>query len=259
MKIKIVTALLSCATTCFVLLTGLFGCALPGSNALELIGDRHGNFGFRNTLIRKERIVALEKGNLSEKIAASSQERITIMQEFLQKYEPYFGGSPKKDNKAELRMIADEQKSIFDNETVHYTLVMHQEYKGAIVLDASISCEFVGSDEKGSQLRRVKGHLFDSAAIVNPISNSKDNIERAERQFRDFLVRNMLSVNNMSVLTTPVIIGENNITGFLGQYAQSYKDGSTDRLSVVINPLSKKTHIIYYIPACRAHDPLGDK
>lgn len=236
----------------------LHGCPPPQDSGLEELARLPGNTGFRNMLLGNERLVSLEEGNLSDGTASTGQERIDRLATFLQTYTGAFGIPAGKAAQVAFLAAAPEQRSVINDSELHQTVFLNQEHEGAIVLDALLLGEYVGLAETGAQLRRVQGRLFDPASLPVPIPSNSDTLGMATGKFREFLEENGLSLDNMSVLPTPIILGEKNITGFLGYYAFSYADGSTDRLSAVINPLTDDIHIVYSIPACRAHNVLGD-
>lgn len=234
------------------------GCPPPQDSGLEELARRPGNMGFRNMLLGNERLVSLEEGNLSDGTASSGQERIDRLATFVQTYADSFGVSSEEAAQVAFLAAAPEQQSVINDDELHQTVFLNQEHEGAIVLDALLLGEYVGLAETGAQLRRVQGRLFDPASLPVPIPSNSDTLGMANGIFREFLEENGLSLDNMSVLPTPVILGEKNITGFLGHYAFGYEDGSMDRLSAVINPLTDEIHIVYSMPACRAHNTLGD-
>jgi|GEM_PF-2490391 len=241
---------------CLALLAGLPGC--PGESALNEIASRPGNSGFRNQLLGEERLVSLEQGNLSEDTPNDAAGRIDVLDAFLRKYAMEFGVLPANSGALSLISAAPEQKALFNENEVHQTLIFHQEHLGALVLDAEIYGEFVGHDADGNRLRRVQGRLFDPLTLTTPVPGSSLNVALANRQFLQFLAENGLEGGSVSILPTPVILGDKNFTGFLSLYTVPNDDGTLDRLSVVVNPLTEEIEVNYSIPACRAHDALGD-
>lgn len=241
---------------CLVMLLELPGC--PPSSSLDEIASRPGNSGFRNVLLGEERLVSLEEGSLSEEDANGTAGRLNVLDTFLHDYAAEFGVLAA--NAAALKLIAaaPEQPAVVGDGETHQTVFLHQEHMGALVLDAALWGEFVGPEAAGSKLRRVQGRLFDPLTLTPPVLSNTLNFALANRQFREFLATNELSGDSMSLLPTPVILGEENFTGFLGHYTLSHEDGSMERLSVVVNPLTEEIHVIYSMPACRAHNALGD-
>jgi hypothetical protein len=242
-----------------ILLAGLPGCPLLRPNALEEIALRSGNSGFRNMAIGEERLVSLEEGNLSEDTASGDQERINVLETFLQDYGTFFGAPADKASQPMFLAAAPEQQAFVNGNEPHQTVFLHQEHMGAIVLDGEVWGEFVGSSEDGGKLRRVQGRLFNPEALLDPVPSNGDTLGLATRQFRLFLALNELTEGNMSVLPTPVILGEENFTGFLSHFTFSHEDGSMDRMSVIVNPISEEIHVLYSMPACRAHNAIGDE
>lgn len=239
------------------LLTGLSGCPLPPTR-LEEIGLRPGNSGFRNLNLGEERLVSLEEGNLSEDTASGGQERINVLEGFILDYAEFFGVPAGKSTSLTFLAATPEQQVVVNDSAIHQTVFLNQEHQGAIVLDGLLWGEFAGLAESGGQLRRVQGRLFDPANLIDPVSDDGFTYRLAERQFREFLEENGLTPGDGSVLPTPVILGEPNFTGFLGHYTFGHEDGSMDRLSIVVNPISEQIHVLYSMPACRAHNVLGD-
>ena len=234
------------------------GCPRPPQTLLDEIGMRPGNDGFRNLLIGEERLVSLEEGNLSEDTASDPQERLDVLEAFVQEYAQFFGASAAKMENLLFLAAAEEQQAVFNETEFHETVFLNQEHLGAIVLDAQILGEFVGLPDGAKPLRRVQGRLFDPAGLPDPVPAGDDTRREAMQQFLTFLRENEITDGTRTVLPVPVILGEKSITGFLSHYVFSYEDGSMDRLSAIVNPVTEQIHILYSMPACRAHNALGD-
>jgi hypothetical protein len=239
-------------------LSVLNGCPPSRPNALEQIALRPGNGGFVNQMFGEERQVVLASGNLSEAPAADEQERLDVLAEFLQSYSEFFGLPAAKAVDLAVLATAPEQPLVLGENEVHHILTVHQEYAGAIVLDGEVCGEYVRAGDRNWQLRRVQGRLFDPASLVAPVPSNDDTLGAALGLFEAYLAENELFEGSMGVLTTPVILGNAGISGFLGHYTRRYEDGTMDRLSAVVNPLTSQLQVIYHIPACQAHKMPGD-
>jgi len=237
---------------------GLYGCPQMRPSLLDEIGLRPGNSGFTNLLLGEERLVALKMGNLSETAATDAQDRLNILAEFLQTYAEFFGVPTTKANDLMVLAAAPEQQAVVGMNEDHQTVMVNQEFEGAIVLDGQVFGEYVRVADRNWQLRRVQGRLFDPASLVAPVASNDDTLGLAAGLFEEFLVQNEFFEGGMNVLPTPVILGAENLAGFLCNYMRTYDDGSMDRMAAVVNPLTDQLHVVYYIPACRAHNAFGD-
>jgi hypothetical protein len=236
------------------------GC--PQKTPLEQIASRPGNAGFANRTFGPERMVTLTQGNLAEMAAATPQLRLDVLSGFLQTYPSDFGwNSLLKDSPAFIA-AAPELNAVFGDAEAHDTVALHQEYKGAIVLDALVYGEFVqGPGKAGEELRRVQGRLFSPDQLPDPPEASALNVRQATATFSDYLRDGEITGGGTSVLETPVILGEKGIAGFLATHTSAFspdeQEPYQDRLLAVVNPSTGAVTLVHDIPACRAGAPAG--
>ncbi len=236
------------------------GC--PPSGTLAALATRPGNSGFVNRTLGPEHIVSITKGNLAEQLATNAQGRLNILSDFLGQYQLELGSITLKAGGMSFVAAAPEFESVIGDSEQHRTVLLHQEYQGALILDAVQSGDFVSNDSAGGdQLRRVQARLFDTSVLPTPPPSNSDTRASARSKFAVYLrERGMLS-GSSSVLDTPVIWAAQNVAGFLAVYTElpdEIPDTAQGRLTAVVNPLTNTITVMSNIDACHAGVGTGE-
>jgi hypothetical protein len=185
--------------------------------------------------------VSKNKGNIASDEAKTSEERVTVLGRTLVDRRSELGASGVSKSGLTFAPYA-ESNVLLPNGEPQVLTVIFQTYKGARVLDG---LQYGSFDQKTGELRAVRAFLKDPAKLPDPPQADMPAWSRAHEVFRDYLREHKATQINFTIEEQPVISASLSVAGYLARYARRNPDNSLSRFAAIVDPSTKKVHVLY--------------